>query len=463
MKRKHFLLIGSAMLCLVLLLSACGLKSAAPSPTPGAVINVTDLGGVYAEDVAHRGSLTLTPLNATAAKIVIDWPFSANQSGHWEMTGSYDAGTGALIYNDGVLTEQTYDAQGNPVDNMVYSGGSGRFAVSGSKLTWTDNNASAGVDPSVFTYAAPLDGAQQPTEPGVTPTGTGTQTPGTSPAPAATPTPAPTPTPVPTPTPTPNEADLPVIRKSPTDETVGVGGSCYFYADYKNALWAVWHFVSPDGTEDVSYEEANAHFPTLQVVNGMYSQMQLKNIPQELSGWKFYCRYSNRAGYRDTEMATLTVSQDAQNLPIIKKSPTSEKVAEGGSCYFLAKYENAIWAVWHFVSPDGTEDLTYDEAAKRFSGLQVLNGEYSQMQLTNIPLELNGWKVYCAYRNRTGTTNTEMATITVEARTASNSTAPVQTPAPTPVPTPVPTPAATLAPVQTTEPVGDPASVVTNG
>ena len=127
MKRKHFLLIGSAMLCLVLLLSACGLKSAAPSPTPGAVINVTDLGGVYAEDVAHRGSLTLTPLNATAAKIVIDWPFSANQSGHWEMTGSYDAGTGALIYNDGVLTEQTYDAQGNPVDNMVYSGGSGRF------------------------------------------------------------------------------------------------------------------------------------------------------------------------------------------------------------------------------------------------------------------------------------------------------------------------------------------------
>ena len=39
--------------------------------------------------------------------------------------------------------------------------------------------------------------------------------------------------------------------------------------------------------------------------------------------------------------------------PTVTKNPTNETVKEGGYCYFVAKYQNAKWATWHFVSPDG--------------------------------------------------------------------------------------------------------------
>ena len=42
------------------------------------------------------------------------------------------------------------------------------------------------------------------------------------------------------------------------------------------------------------------------------------------------------------------------NLPRVTKSPTGETVAVNGSAQFIAKYENADLAEWHFVSPDGS-------------------------------------------------------------------------------------------------------------
>ena len=43
-------------------------------------------------------------------------------------------------------------------------------------------------------------------------------------------------------------------------------------------------------------------------------------------------------------------------LPVVTKSPTDETVNEGGHAEFVARFENAVWAVWHFVSPDGETD-----------------------------------------------------------------------------------------------------------
>ena len=233
-------------------------------------------------------------------------------------------------------------------------------------------------------------------------------------APAATPAPAVTPAPTAAPT----SANLPVIRKSPTNEDVLEGGSAWFVAKYDNALWAVWHFVSPDGQTDLTYEEAGKQFPTMGIRNGMYSTMELSNIPLEMNNWKVYCRYSNRSGYSDTNAATVTVTAkgnaDSSKLPVVTKSPTSETVNAGGSAYFVAKYKNATWAVWHFVSPDGQTDLSYVDMANRYTALKIIDGDRSTMQLKNIPSELNGWKVYCAYTNNFGTTNTDSATITIK-------------------------------------------------
>ena len=103
----------------------------------------------------------------------------------------------------------------------------------------------------------------------------------------------------------------------------------------------------------------------------------------------------------------------AAGVPKVTKSPTGETVNAGGNAWFVAKYQNAVWAEWHFVNPDGTTDLSYTDAAWTFPTLTIVGGDQSTMQLKNIPAELNGWKVYCVFRNNVGSANTAPATVTV--------------------------------------------------
>ena len=280
---------------------------------------------------------------------------------------------------------------------------------------------------SVTVTSIPTPAAVPTTMPTVAPTAIPTPTVITTPmsaptviptaAPMPTPTPTPTPVPVSTPTPTPTPAptanNAPVVTKSPTDEKVLEGGSCYFVAKYQNAIWAEWHFVSPDGSRDLNYAEAENEFPTLEIINGYASTMQLKNIPYALNGWKVYCRFSNNSAAVKTGRALLTVTTSTDGVPKVTKNPTSETVSAGGSCYFVAKYEDAIWAEWHFVNPDGTRDLLYTDAATEFPTLEIINGYTSTLQLRNIPASLNNWKVYCRFSNNIGASNTTSAMITV--------------------------------------------------
>ena len=248
-----------------------------------------------------------------------------------------------------------------------------------------------------------------------TPAETPEPTPEATPAPAETPEPTPEATPAPAETPAPSAAPAgsPVITKSPTDEAVIVGGSCYFVARYEKADWAVWHFISPDGQQDIDFREINRVFPTLEVVNGGTSVLQLKSIPEEMDGWRVYCAFSNKIGEVNTASALLTVTPSDAGAPKVTKSPTDETVKAGGTAYFVARHQEAIWAVWHFVSPDGKEDLDYLKAAEKFKDMQIISGDQSTMQLKNIPAELDGWKVYCAFSNNIGVTNTDAAKITV--------------------------------------------------
>ena len=60
----------------------------------------------------------------------------------------------------------------------------------------------------------------------------------------------------------------------------------------------------------MDYEKAQKRFPTMTIQNGMYSSMQLINIPAELNGWKVYCRFSNNFGAADSAAAVITVGQE---------------------------------------------------------------------------------------------------------------------------------------------------------
>jgi hypothetical protein len=146
------------------------------------------------------------------------------------------------------------------------------------------------------------------------------------------------------------------------------------------------------------------------------------------------------------ESPTPTTPDPYKDLPKITKSPTDETVDEGGSCSFIGNYENAIWAVWHFVSPDGKTDYAYDKAADEFKPVIIEGGDVSHLRLKNIPYSLNGWRVYCEYSNYAGAVRTNMATVWVN-------------PKPTPSPSPTPTPTPTAAP--STEPTPTPAPELT--
>ena len=115
--------------------------------------------------------------------------------------------------------------------------------------------------------------------------------------------------------------------------TVAAGGSCGFNANYENAIWATWHFVSPDGQTDLDYGGIWTKFPYMQVLNGMYSNLQLNNVPEAMNGWKVYCRYANDIGSVDTQKATITVTgtqTGSGNTGIGGSTGASTTVAYGG-------------------------------------------------------------------------------------------------------------------------------------
>ena len=315
MKRKSVLVLALCLLCLLLVLSACGKTTETETETPVYKMDLTAWQGVYSEEIAHRGVLTLVATGEEEAAITVDWPGSAADTAVWEMRGSYDAETQSIVYTNGKLTEKTFDANGGETDQVVYTDGSGSFLLTYGKLVWTDamggagDGSTFGFDMSLAEYirsqhAKPQAQTPAPIE------GTGTPT-----TPETSETPAEQPIAQPEPTPEVNAKDLPIIRKSPTDETVKVGGSAVFVAKYDNALWAVWHFVSPDGMIDLDYEQAADRFPTLEIVNGMYSRLTLNKIPLELNGWRVYCRYSNPKGYTDTGTALITVTDPNATAP----------------------------------------------------------------------------------------------------------------------------------------------------
>ena len=93
------------------------------------------------------------------------------------------------------------------------------------------------------------------------------------------------------------------------------------------------------------------------------------------------------------------------------------------------------WCAWRFLSPDGKTEVIFDVTADKFPGLTITGGNSTTMYLTNIPLELNGWKAVCLFSSATNlwTYTDGTAVITVNA-------AATPTPSPTPEPTATPEP-----------------------
>ena len=116
--------------------------------------------------------------------------------------------------------------------------------------------------------------------------------------------------------------------------------------------------------------------------------------------------------------------------PDIYKHPEAETVTEGGFASFAASgayYEKINWRLYN---PDATSYYTMEEAVEKFPGLTTDADGGTRMNLYNIPLELNGWRIAAYFSNPGGGRESYGAVITVKADPAK------ATPTPTPTATP---------------------------
>lgn len=101
--------------------------------------------------------------------------------------------------------------------------------------------------------------------------------------------------------------------------------------------------------------------------------------------------------------------------PTITKDPTAETVMEGGTCYFIARADDAIEIIWRVESPDGKTSYDAKTVGTHFSGASADGYNDETLQLSGIPYEMNGWKAVCKF---VGEGNTSVfskgALITVE-------------------------------------------------
>ena len=86
----------------------------------------------------------------------------------------------------------------------------------------------------------------------------------------------------------------------------------------------------------------------------------------------------------------------------VTKSPTSENVAYGGSCMFIAHAANAKSVTWYICNADGSNVIPAADAPSRFSGLRVSGANTDTLTLSNVPSSMNGCRVQACFTGEGG-------------------------------------------------------------
>ena len=138
----------------------------------------------------------------------------------------------------------------------------------------------------------------------------------------------------------------------------------------------------------------------------------------DYNGADVYCQFLNDAGAVTTSFCRITVNAKP-TAPTTTKNPTGETVSEGGRAIFIARADNASSYVWRIISPEGTQVYDYTAARTAFPSLSISGGDSETLTLSNIPYDMNGWKVACLFRSDGGETLSGEAGVTVTKKTAS--------------------------------------------
>ena len=108
---------------------------------------------------------------------------------------------------------------------------------------------------------------------------------------------------------------------------------------------------------------------------------------------------------------------EARAAITVTEQPETQTVKAGGSVIFSVKAKDAGKVItWHFVSPDGGEDITGKKLSGRFKGLKVSNPNTLNIKLKNVPEEMHGWTVYCHLGKTSAGLDTETAMLLIEGK-----------------------------------------------
>ena len=193
----------------------------------------------------------------------------------------------------------------------------------------------------------------------------------------------------------PSSDGTPVVTKNPTGETVVEGESATFIARADNVRQYCWQFALADASLDAS-ELAGYIGRGVKVSGWNTEKLVIENIPKELDGLYVWCQFVGAETSVDSTAAVLTVVPLEDASPVVTKHPTSETVEEGSEAVFVAKAKYAQEYLWRLVTPDGdTYDCDYIH--NYFPGLKVTGATTERITLSNIPLELDGSRLYCMF------------------------------------------------------------------
>lgn len=79
--------------------------------------------------------------------------------------------------------------------------------------------------------------------------------------------------------------------------------------------------------------------------------------------------------------------------------PDDQLVYEHSACSFVAIHREFLNGTWHFVSPSGDADIESNMIAEYFPDLGVYTDEYTEIIISNVTKELDGWSVYCEFED----------------------------------------------------------------
>ncbi|MDO5435506.1 MAG: hypothetical protein Q4G19_03970 [Clostridia bacterium] len=103
----------------------------------------------------------------------------------------------------------------------------------------------------------------------------------------------------------------------------------------------------------------------------------------------------------------------AAKAPVINKQPLSQKVAVGGECVFEIEVSGYQSLSWYFYNPETEQKLLATKASKTFRGLKISGKNSRHFRLSNIPVSMNGWQVYCHCFNKGAETDSDYVLLLV--------------------------------------------------